>query len=63
MEEIKNTGFGSSGFLGGLFGGNFLTIIIIFFLLMLLFGDGFCIFGEDRQWTISQVSSTLKWIS
>ena len=49
MEEIKNTGFGSSGFLGGLFGGNFLTIIIIFFLLMLLFGDGFSIFGDDKK--------------
>lgn len=49
MEEIKGTGFGSSGFLGGLFGGNFLTIIIIFFVLMLLFGDGFSIFGDSKD--------------
>lgn len=48
MEEIKSTGFESSGLFGGLFGGNFLTIIIIFFVLMLLFGDGFSIFGNEQ---------------
>lgn len=49
MEEIKSSGFGTSGLFSGLFGGNFLTIIIIFFLLMLLFGDGFCIFGQGKE--------------
>ncbi len=49
MEEIKSTGFGTSGLFGGLFGGNFFTIIIIFFLLMLLFGDGFTIFGQNKE--------------
>ncbi|NMA96048.1 MAG: sporulation protein YjcZ [Clostridiales bacterium] len=50
MEEIKGSGFGGpGGFLSGLFGGgNFLTIIIIFFLLMLLFGDGFSLFGDSK---------------
>jgi hypothetical protein len=44
MDDVK--GFGSGG---GIFGGNFFTILIILFVVMFLFGGkgGFKLFSEE----------------
>ncbi|HHW71313.1 MAG TPA: hypothetical protein GX392_08305 [Clostridiales bacterium] len=49
MEEIKSSGFGTGGLFSKFFGGNILSLILIFFLLILLFGDGFCILNQNEE--------------